>query len=165
MTQHINCAKNVIAKKGSVGKEKATETQDHTAMWPRVGDVYLLKFNGIDSEQSGVRPAVIISNNLGNSKSPNVIALPMTTSLKKPWLPTHVLIKACDSELQYDSMVLCENPTCVSKKRLMKYITTLSSEQMEDIAVSYLLATGIVACISENNLIAARNTAVSLSAY
>lgn len=51
--------------------------------YPRIGEVYNMYFNGTGSEQSGWRPGVVFQNNIGNSKSPNIIALPLTSSLKK----------------------------------------------------------------------------------
>ena len=131
---------------------------------PRVGEVYLLQFEGYGQEQQGLRPAVIISNNKGNFYSPNVIVLPMTTSLKKINQPTHVVITARDSGLQKDSMVLCENPVCVSKKKLTKLLTKLDHKQMAKISCAYLLATGLMGSISEDELITIRNRAVSLDA-
>ena len=130
---------------------------------PKQGDIYLLKFDGIDNEQTGTRPALIISNNVGNLYSPTVIVLPLTTSIKKTSMPTHVILKRDESGLKYDSMVLCESPVCVSKKRLIKYLTNVSGEQFEAVALAYLLATGIMSNISEKDLIAARDRAVSLN--
>lgn len=129
---------------------------------PRAGDVYLLKFDGVDREQSGVRPGLVISNNKANLYSPNVIVLPLTTSLKHLHQPTHVVIHAGTTGLHYDSMVLCENPVCVSKKRLTRYLTTLQPQQMKDVAIAYLLATGAISELTEEQLINARKRAISL---
>ena len=64
---------------------------------------------------SGWRPGVVFQNNIGNAKSPNIIALPLTTCLKKLNMPTHVLVRADESGLKKDSMVLCENPERMSR--------------------------------------------------
>ena len=124
--------------------------------------MYLLKFDGTDREQCGVRPGLVISNNKGNLYSPNVIVLPLTTSLKHLNQPTHVVIQADVSGLHRDSMVLCENPVCVSKKRLTKYLTTLQPQQMEMVAIAYLLATGTISKLTEEQLLNARKRAISL---
>lgn len=129
---------------------------------PQLGDVYLLKFEGVDREQSGVRPGLVISNNKGNLHSPNVIVLPLTTSIKHLNQPTHVVVRAGESGLHYDSMVLCENPVCVSKKRLTKYLTTLQPQQMEEVAVAYLLSTGALSKLTVEQLLNARKHAISL---
>ena len=129
---------------------------------PQLGDVYLLKFDGVDREQSGVRPGLVISNNKGNLYSPNVIVLPFTTSIKHLNQPTHVVVRASESGLHYDSMVLCENPVCVSKKRLTKYLTTLQPQQMEEVAVAYLLSTGALSKLTVEQLLNVRKHAISL---
>lgn len=108
---------------------------------PKWGEVYSCRFEGTGSEQSGWRPAVIFQNNVGNAHSPNVIVLPLTTSLKRMDMPTHVVVRAKGTGLRRDSMVICENPVSVSKDRLGGYITKLPREYMTQIAVASLLAT------------------------
>lgn len=154
------CAKNLITKKERI----ETSLNAELSKMPTLGDIYLLRFDGTDQEQSGVRPALIISNNKGNQYSPNVIVLPLTTSLKKTNQPTHVILNAGEAGLQHDSMVLCENPVCVSKKRLIRYLTTIKPQQMEEVSAAYLLATGAISRITEEKLIEIRNRAVSLDA-
>ena len=120
---------------------------------PKIGDVYCMYFNGTESEQSGWRPGVIFQNNTANTHSPNVIALPLTSSLKKLYLPTHVLVRAEDSGLKYDSVVLCENPERMSKRKIGKYITSLSNQYMEQIATASLLATSGISYLTKESLI------------
>lgn len=139
-----------------------TTCADARSRTPQLGDVYLLKFDGIGREQSGVRPGVIISNNKGNRYSPNVIVLPLTTSLKRLKQPTHVVVDAATSGLNRDSMVLCENPVCVSKDRCTRYITTLQPHQLAEVSTAYLLATGALSCLTEEQVINLRKRAVSL---
>lgn len=131
---------------------------------PQIGEVYLMMFGGSGSEQSGWRPGVIFQNNVGNAHSPNVIALPLTSSLKKMNQPTHVVISAADSGLRKDSMVLCENPERMSKERLGQYITTLSEEYMKQIAEANLLATGAIAYLDVEALLAVWKKTVALNA-
>ena len=89
---------------------------------PRLGDIYLMSFSGVGSEQKGVRPGIIFQNDIGNDRSPNVIALPLTTRIKNLAQPTHVLLPAEKYNLLADSLVLCENPQRMSKSRLLKYL-------------------------------------------
>lgn len=124
----------------------------HTDRKMRIGDVYMARFDGTGSEQSGLRPAVVFQNNKGNAYSPNVIVLPMTTSLKKVDLPTHVVIRARDTGLRFDSMVLCENPECISKDKLGTYITTLPLPYMKKIAAASLVATAAIALLDMDAL-------------
>lgn len=129
----------------------------------RIGDVYLMKFEGTGSEQSGWRPGLIFQNNRGNFYSPNIIALPFTSSLKKLSQPTHVFIAAKDSGLVKDSIVLCENPERISKERIGAYLTTLTHQQMRLIAVANLLATSAIAFIDPHDLTRVRDRAIALN--
>lgn len=101
---------------------------------------------------------------MGNAYSPNIIALPLTSSLKKTNQPTHVIIKAADSGLRRDSMVLCENPERMSKERLGQYITTLSEEYMKQVTEANLLATGAIAYLDIEALLAVWKKAAALNA-
>ena len=115
-----------------------------TGKYPRIGDVYLMRFAGSGSEQAGWRPGLVFQNNTGNIHSPNIIALPFTSSIKKSEQPTHVLVPSDGTGLRKDSMVLCENPERMSKDRLGAYITTLSDEYMEKIAIANLFASSAI---------------------
>jgi mRNA interferase MazF len=132
--------------------------------FPKIGDVYLMKFSGSGSEQSGWRPGLVFQNNVGNAHSPNVIALPLTSSIKKENQPTHVVVKASDSGLIKDSMVLCENPERMSKDRIGRYITTLSQEYMQKIAEANLLASSAIAYLDMDALISIWQKAMALNA-
>lgn len=129
---------------------------------PQFGDVYLMKFGGSGNEQYGWRPGIIFQNNIGNAYSPNTIALPLTSSIKKTSQPTHVVIRAADSGLRMDSMVLCENPECVSKVRLEQYITTLSDVHIRYVAAASLLATGAIACLDFHAVVAVWERALEI---
>lgn len=115
---------------------------------PKIGEVYMMKFEGAGSEQAGWRPALVFQNNVGNTYSPNVIMLPLTSKLKKSNQPTHVVVPAEGTGLARDSMVLCENPVSVSKDKLGKYLTTLPDEYMSKIAEAHILATSAIAFIN-----------------
>lgn len=131
---------------------------------PRIGDVFMVECTGTKSEQSGVRPAVIFQNNVGNQHSPNVIVLPLTSKRKKTRQPTHVLVSAAESGLPLDSMVLCENPICISKDKLGQYMTTLSPKHMEQIAIASILASSAICYISPELLERVWQTAAKLNA-
>lgn len=115
---------------------------------PQIGDVYFMRFGGSGNEQKGWRPGLIFQNNLGNQHSPNIIVLPLTSVIKKTNQPTHVVVPAEGTGLARDSMVLCENPKCMSKERLGSYITTIPKEYMSQIAAANLLATSAISFIN-----------------
>ena len=127
-------------------------TSNSNSRTPKIGEIYLMNFSGHGSEQSGWRPGVVFQNNTCNKHSPNIIALPLTSSLKKLDQPTHVLLKAEDTELLKDSIVLCENPQRMSKESLGNYITTLSDSYIEKIAIANLLATSAISFIDPSVL-------------
>lgn len=131
--------------------------------YPQIGDVYLMNFGGRGNEQKGWRPGLVFQNNLGNQHSPNIIALPLTSSLKKADQPTHVVIPADGTGLIKDSMVLCENPECMSKGRLGNYLTTISKEYMAKVAVANLLATSAISFIEPELLLTIWQKALTLN--
>lgn len=140
-----------------------TRQQAHGVRVPSIGDIYLMKFDGSGSEQKGWRPGVVFQNNVGNAYSPNVIALPLTSVLKKASQPTHVLVRASDTGLKKDSMVLCENPEKMSKTRLGAYLTTLPDKYMREIAIASLIATSAVSFLSEADLVDVWKQSVQLN--
>ena len=111
---------------------------------PQIGEIYLMRFGGEGCEQSGLRPGLVFQNNTGNLHSPNIIALPITSAIKKSGQPTHVVLYASDTGLKRDSMVLCENPERLSKSRIGRYLTTLPAKYMRQIAEASLLATSAI---------------------
>lgn len=119
---------------------------------PRIGEVYMMNFSGTDNEQKGWRPGLVFQNNTGNAYSPNIIALPLTGSIKKTDQPTHVFVKADGTGLLKDSMVLCENPERMSKRRIGKYITTLSDDVMSEVAIGNLLASSAISFVKLESL-------------
>lgn len=131
---------------------------------PRIGEVYMIKFEGVGSEQSGWRPGLVFQNNVGNLYSPNVIVLPLTSKLKKADQPTHVVLPAAETGLARDSMVLCENPESVSKSRLGKYLTTIPNQYMDKVAQAHILATSAIAFIDPSVILALREQALKLNA-
>lgn len=129
----------------------------------RIGQVYYMKFCGEGSEQSGWRPGLVYQNNTGNSHSPNIIALPFTTSLKKIGQPTHVMVYANKTGMPKDSMILCENPERMSKDRIGAYITTLPDDIMSEVAIASILSSSIISYIDPEALISIWKRAVELN--
>lgn len=131
---------------------------------PQIGDVYLMRFGGSGSEQSGWRPGIVFQNNIGNAYSPNIIALPLTSQIKKANQPTHVVLPAKGTGLRKDSMVLCENPERMSKDRLGDYLTTIPAKYMAEIAAANILASAAIAYIDPDVLLSLWQKAISLNA-
>lgn len=72
----------------------------------------------VGSEQGGIRPVLIVQNDIGNRHSPTVIAAAITSKMDKTKLPTHIGIKASDTGLARDSIVLLEQIRTLDKHRL-----------------------------------------------
>ena len=107
------------------------------------GDIYRADLDPvIGSEQGGVRPVLIIQNDMGNLYSPTVIVAAITTRRKKPTLPVHVAITARESGLGRDSVVLTEQVRTLEKSRLSRYLGTLSDEAMARIDHALRLSLG-----------------------
>lgn len=105
-------------------------------------DIYYanLSKNTVDSEQGGIRPVIIVQNDIGNKHSPTVIVLPMTSEIKKSNMPTHCIIhKSERNGLKVDSMVLAEQIRVVDKSRLQDYIGFLdNANEQNEVINSYL---------------------------
>lgn len=82
----------------------------------------------IGSEQGGLRPVLIISNDIGNRHAPIVIAATITSQIRKYRLPTQVLIHSCG--LRLESMVECEQIRTLDKRRLLTLIGTITDENL-----------------------------------
>ena len=130
---------------------------------PKIGEIYLVYFDGSGNEQKGFRPGLVFQNNVGNEHSPNLIVLPLTSALKKTTQPTHVFIPK-EVGLRKDSMVLCENPKCMSKYKLGEYITTLPEEYMAQVAVGNILSSSAIAFIDPDLLMSVWQKALALNA-
>ena len=128
-----------------------------------IGDVYLMRFGGQGNEQKGLRPGIVFQNNIGNTFSPNIIALPLTSSLKKINQPTHVFLPAKDTGLIKDSIALCENPERMSKDRVGAYLTTIPAEYMSKIAIANILATSAIAFVDPDLLLSAWQETLKLN--
>lgn len=103
------------------------------------GDVWLVDMNGcVGSEQSGTRPCVIIQNNLGNIHSPTTIVCPATTRTKS-FTATHLEV----TELSSPSSIMFEQIRVVDKSRLIKYLCTLSDENIEKMSAKLQLVLGM----------------------
>lgn len=94
------------------------------------GDIYYAMLNPvIGSEQDGKRPVVVIQNNLANKHSPTVIIAPITTILKKLYIPTHIVIGK-NNFLKKDSTILVEQVRVIDKSRIITFLGKLNEIQM-----------------------------------
>lgn len=99
-----------------------------------------LSKNTVNSEQGGIRPVIIIQNDVGNKYSPTVIVLPITSEIKKENMPTHcVLYRTSKNGLNVNSMVLAEQIRVIDKSRLLDKIGYLDdTKEQNDVINAYL---------------------------
>ena len=84
----------------------------------------------VGSEQGGVRPVLVIQNDIGNKYSPTVIVVAITSKLHKAKLPTHIDLSAKESGLPLDSVVLAEQIRTIDKARLQEKVSSLTLSKM-----------------------------------
>lgn len=99
------------------------------------GDLFYANLSPVlGSEQGGIRPVVVIQNDVGNKYSPTVIVAPITSRMNKTKLPTHVKINASEKfGLPKDSVVLLEQIRTIDKQRLKDKIGKFDRRRMADI--------------------------------
>lgn len=108
------------------------------------GEVYFADLSPVvGSEQGGVRPVLIIQNDIGNRFSPTVIVAAITAQIQKAKLPTHVEIKAAKHGLERDSVILLEQIRTLDKQRLTDKITKLEDKMMKKIDRALEISLGI----------------------
>lgn len=108
------------------------------------GDVFYADLSPvIGSEQGGVRPVVVIQNDIGNKYSPTIIISAITSQINKAKLPTHVEILGQEHGLPKDSVVLLEQIRTIDKKRLREKIGRFDKEMMRYIDDALKISLGL----------------------
>ncbi|MDN6640557.1 MAG: type II toxin-antitoxin system PemK/MazF family toxin [Tetragenococcus sp.] len=117
------------------------------------GEVYYADLSPIvGSEQGGVRPVLIISNDLGNYFSPTIIVAAVTAKMEKSNLPTHIDIEKTNKGLDKDSVILLEQIRTIDKTRLKEKVCTLEDETMEKANEALKISVGIDVVVNEEGL-------------
>ena len=95
------------------------------------GNVVLVDLNPvIGTEQSGIRPAVIIQTDKANKVSPHTIIAPFTSKIRSAILPSHVYVQSATAGLTQDSVILCEQLRVIDTRRIIKSIGKLSDDKI-----------------------------------
>ena len=107
------------------------------------GELYYADLSPVvGSEQGGVRPVLIVQNNVGNKYSPTIIAAAVTSQLGKAKLPTHIELPAGKFGLPKDSVVLLEQIRTLDKKRLKEKIGEVPINMMPKVNEALLVSLG-----------------------
>ncbi len=108
------------------------------------GDIYYADLSPVvGSEQGGVRPVLIVQNDVGNKFSPTVIAAAITSQKYKTNLPTHIQVNADECGLARDSIVLLEQVRTLDKKRLKERMGSLDNNDMNRIDQALSVSFGL----------------------
>ena len=108
------------------------------------GDIYYADLRPVmGSEQGGIRPVLIIQNDIGNRHSPTVIAAAITSQLNKTRLPTHIEVNASDYGLTKNSIVLLEQVRTLDKRRLKEKMGHLDTGSMNRVNQALSVSFGL----------------------
>lgn len=105
------------------------------------GDIFYADLNPVvGSEQGGIRPVLVVQNDVGNRHSPTVIVVPIS-SVRKKNLPVHIQIRC--SELPKNSIVLAEQIRTIDRYRLKSYVGSVDFELMEKVEKAMKISIGV----------------------
>lgn len=108
------------------------------------GDIYYADLSPVvGSEQGGIRPVLIVQNDVGNKYSPTIIAAAITSRINKAKMPTHIELSANVYGLNKDSVVLLEQIRTIDKRRLKEKIGRLDSGMMTRIDKALYISFGM----------------------
>lgn len=116
------------------------------------GDIYYADLSPvIGSEQGGLRPVLIVQNDIGNKYSPTVIAAAITSKISKAKLPTHIDVPGDDTGLAKDSVILLEQIRTIDKKRLKEKMGHLDENTMTSVNNAIQVSFGLGVEKSDEN--------------
>ena len=109
------------------------------------GDLYYADLSPVvGSEQGGIRPVLVIQNDVGNKYSPTVIVAAITSAINKAKIPTHIALSASGYGLSKDSVVLLEQLRTLDKRRLKEKIGEIDFATMKSVDNALLISLGFV---------------------
>ena len=104
----------------------------------------------VGSEQGGIRPVLIIQNDVGNRHSPTVICAAITSKMNKAKLPTHIEIDASAYGIEKDSVILLEQLRTIDKRRLGNYIGRLDEHHIRRVNRALAISVGLIEEVPKN---------------
>ena len=109
------------------------------------GEIYYADLSPVvGSEQGGVRPVLIVQNDVGNKYSPTVIAAAITSQINKAKMPTHIEVDASEYGWAKNSVILLEQIRTIDKKRLKEKIGLVDDELMEKVNDALVISFGLL---------------------
>lgn len=108
------------------------------------GEIWLIDLNPTKgSEQRGVRPCLVISNDITNQHAPTITVLPLTSNLAGQRFPINVVLSKQETRLKVDSLVLCGQIRTVTKERIVQKLTAITINEINRVEKALLLYLGI----------------------
>ncbi len=98
----------------------------------------------VGSEQGGIRPVLVVQNDIGNRYSPTIIVAAITSQISKAKLPTHIEIPAKRTNLEKDSVILLEQIRTIDKQRLQKKVADLDEKTMQRVSEALKVSLGLI---------------------
>lgn len=109
------------------------------------GDIFFANLSPVvGSEQGGIRPVLILQNDIGNTYSPTTIVAAVTSRIKRAKLPTHIELQSPRYHLERDSVVLLEQIRTIDKQRLREKIAHLDEEAMARVDHGLGISVGLI---------------------
>ena len=109
------------------------------------GDIFYADLSPVvGSEQGGIRPVLVVQNDIGNKFSPTIIIAAITSQINKAKLPTHIEISANDFGLAKDSVILLEQVRTIDKARLCERLGMLTPQQMRQVGEAIAVSLGLM---------------------
>ena len=134
----------ITIKKADILILKYDENRSGENLVVKRGDIYYADLSPIiGSEQGGVRPVLIIQNDVGNRHSPTIICAAITSRMNKAKLPTHIEISSGRYHLVKDSVILLEQIRTIDKQRLREYVCHVDSRMMGKVNHAIQISLGL----------------------
>ena len=109
------------------------------------GDIYYADLSPVvGSEQGGIRPVLVLQNDIGNKYSPTIIVAAITSQINKSKLPTHLSIRADQFGIAKDSVILLEQLRTIDKKRLRERVCHIDADNMKKIDYALKISLGLI---------------------
>lgn len=109
------------------------------------GDIFYADLSPVvGSEQGGLRPVLVVQNNIGNKYSPTIIVAAITSQLSKAKLPTHLSLPAESFNLPKDSVILFEQLRTIDKRRLKNFVGSLDDRFMQKANQALVISLGLL---------------------
>jgi len=110
----------------------------------RRGEIYYCDLgDGFGSEQGGMRPCVVLQNDIGNRHSPTTLIAPLTSRKAHKKLPTHIFVNKNNCRIRQDSVILLEQIRTVDRNRLRNYVTYLDDFKMCEVNNAVMVSFGL----------------------